>query len=395
MKTLPILRFQGIAVKLHWSFLLIFIWIGYVGISRGLSLTETIYLGIAVLGMFGFVVMHEYGHALTARHFGIKTRDIILLPIGGVARLEKMPRNPWQEFAIAIAGPLVNLFWAGVFWLALYYSQFEFRASGEDALGSFLNPKGLPFLFFAMNLSLFLFNLLPAFPMDGGRILRALLALRMGYEQATLWAARIGQVMAMLFIFYSVMTYNIILTFIGIFIFYTAGLEYEIVRRITGYHGLTLKDIMRTDFITFKGSDPISAPIERYFRGGAHSYIITDSINGRPSGVIRREDLFEALQSGRWDSPISDWMHTAVFTFDQDTPVNAITEKAAGISDFFAAVTADSHIVGIIDDTILYRLYKLKPFLPLYLKMRKDLSNRSLQSSSSQTPTHENPSSTP
>jgi len=276
MKTLPILRFQGITVKLHWSFLLIFLWIAYVGFSRGLTLTETVYLAISVLGMFAFVVMHEYGHALTAQHFGIKTRDIILLPIGGVARLEKMPRNPWQEFAIAIAGPLVNLFWGGVFWILIYYLQKGFPTSGHDTLSAFLNPKGLPFLFFAMNLSLFLFNLLPAFPMDGGRILRALLALNMGYERATLWAARVGQFMAMLFIFYSVMTYNIILTFIGIFIFYTAGLEYEIVRRITGYHGLTLKDIMRKDFITFAASDPIDAPIERYFRGGAHSYLIID-----------------------------------------------------------------------------------------------------------------------
>ncbi|MDY7096144.1 MAG: site-2 protease family protein, partial [Acidobacteriota bacterium] len=184
----------GIPIYVHLTFFLIIPYIAFVAGGAGIAPVAQALL--LVLALFGCIVLHELGHALTARRYGIKTRDIILLPIGGVARLERMPRAPLQELWVAIAGPLVNVVIAILLYLYL-------RASGGLASLDQLQPESLSFAvqLFAANIFIVLFNLLPAFPMDGGRMLRALLATRMEYAKATRIAASIGQLMAFLFIF--------------------------------------------------------------------------------------------------------------------------------------------------------------------------------------------------
>ncbi|HEU5248194.1 MAG TPA: M50 family metallopeptidase, partial [Candidatus Udaeobacter sp.] len=182
--SLPIFRIAGIQLRIHITFLLLIAWLafGYYAQSGSAVAASRV---IFVLLLFLCVVLHEFGHAFAAKAFGINTPDITLLPIGGVARLERMPEEPVQELIIAVAGPLVNV----VIALGL------FVAGGSQAL---LNPStveggGLVAQLMTINIMLVLFNLLPAFPMDGGRVLRALLATRMSYARATQVAANVGQ----------------------------------------------------------------------------------------------------------------------------------------------------------------------------------------------------------
>ena len=182
----------GIGIYVHWSFLLLPAWVLLSNLELG-GLAVALFAVAVVLAVFGCVVLHELGHAAAARRFGIPTRDITLYPIGGVARLERMSERPGEEFWIAVAGPAVNLAIAG-----LLYGFFAFSGTLTQLVP--LPLLGLTFLWQLMviNLVLFVFNLLPAFPMDGGRVLRSLLALRMGHLRATQVAVNVGVIMAVL-----------------------------------------------------------------------------------------------------------------------------------------------------------------------------------------------------
>jgi Zn-dependent protease len=182
----------GIGVYVHSSFLLFPLLVLFT--TAGSPLGPLFYQAV-VLAIFGCVVLHEFGHALMARCFGIRTRDITMYPIGGVARLERMSERPWEEFCIAVAGPLVNVVIALVL---------EILKVGVALINPALLNETLPGLFLqfllASNVLLVVFNMIPAFPMDGGRVLRALLSASLGHLRATRIAAGVAAVMAVLLV---------------------------------------------------------------------------------------------------------------------------------------------------------------------------------------------------
>ena len=212
----------GIGVYLHWSFWLLPAWIL---MSAGGGLAGAVGLVLFVFAIFGCVVLHELGHALMARHYGIGTRDITLYPIGGVASLERMPRRPSQELAIALAGPAVNVVIAGVLFGILL-------VAGIGTQGLVFNIAGGSILLnlLAVNVALVVFNMLPAFPMDGGRVLRALLAMRVPYLRATEIAVRVGQGVAIVLAVIGMRTPGTML-FIALFVFLAARAELAMARR--------------------------------------------------------------------------------------------------------------------------------------------------------------------
>jgi Zn-dependent protease len=223
--SLKIASISGIEVRIHLTFLLFlaWIWFSYYEIAGVDGATQGV---LFILALFACVLLHEFGHAFAARAFGIQTPDITLLPIGGVARLSRIPDEPWQELLVAVAGPLVNVVIAA----ALIFVVHE--AAPLDQLESIENPRvELLAKLASVNIVLVLFNLIPAFPMDGGRVLRALLAMAMPYSRATLIAARIGQALAICLAVYSFFgPSNPILIFIAFFIFIGAGQEAAMVR---------------------------------------------------------------------------------------------------------------------------------------------------------------------
>ena len=220
----------GIGVYLHWSFVVFAIGMFFLLLTQGASLTGAV-IGIGLLlAVFGFVILHEYGHALMARVFGIPTRDITLYPIGGVARLQDMPRNPSQELWIALAGPAVNVALAVIIAFFIIMTGNSFAPVELFAVADTTNLLGgiLSSLFY-VNVALVVFNMLPAFPMDGGRVLRSILAMNMEYRRATRIASRVGQGMAIMFGLIGLIAFNPVLILIAFFVYMGAGQEARMV----------------------------------------------------------------------------------------------------------------------------------------------------------------------
>jgi Zn-dependent protease len=235
----------GIGVYMHMTFLLLIGWVVLSYWLQGNSVAATL-VGVGfILALFGCVVLHELGHALMAKKYGIKTRDITLLPIGGVARLERIPDDPRQELWVALAGPAVNVVIAGVLLIWIYLS------GGLGALQPLLMVTSGSFVerLMAVNLILVVFNMIPAFPMDGGRVLRALLAMRLEYTRATQIAASLGQAIALLFGFLGLLI-NPFLLFIALFVWIGAAQEASLVQMKSALAGIPVRRAMVTDFRT-------------------------------------------------------------------------------------------------------------------------------------------------
>src|ERR1051326_20064 len=196
-QSLRLATISGIKVSVHWTFLLLILWVIVSTYIRTKNMNNSMMMVIFILALFVCVVLHEFGHALTAKSFGIKTRSIVLLPIGGVAQIEELPEKPSQELWIAFAGPAVNVVIAGI----LYALMYILRLTPTLSEPLTLNQSNFMFYLFSANFALALFNLIPAFPMDGGRVLRAILSFSMNRDKATQISTFIGQVAAVAFVF--------------------------------------------------------------------------------------------------------------------------------------------------------------------------------------------------
>ncbi|TMQ70564.1 MAG: CBS domain-containing protein, partial [Candidatus Eisenbacteria bacterium] len=281
----------GIRVELHVTFLL---FVGWAALSQGLlngNVAGALGAVALLLSVFGCVLLHELGHALAARRYGIRTRDIVLLPIGGVARLQRMPDRPSQEVVVALAGPAVNVVIAAV--LALALTQLRPTGMPNELLVSLLQ----------VNLLMLGFNLIPAFPMDGGRVLRALLAMRMPYVRATRIAAGIGQGIALLFgIVGFGIFHNPMLIFVGLFVFLMAGEEHALVRARATMTNFPVRSAMITEFETLDAADPLQRAVDLLMSGSQQDFPVLE--NGAPVGILSRSDLITALQGHGADARV-------------------------------------------------------------------------------------------
>ncbi|MBK8653613.1 MAG: site-2 protease family protein [Haliscomenobacter sp.] len=284
--SLRIARISGIDVYLHWTFILLLAWMGISLFNAGKEGWN--YFGLVLL-LFVFVLLHEFGHALVGQRFGVKTDRITLLPIGGVASMERMPEKPWQEFWIAIAGPLVNLFLAAC--IGIYFVASGQEVEGLNAVSSLSGNFASDLL--AVNLTLFAFNLIPAFPMDGGRILRALLSLKYDRLKATNIAARIGQVLAIGFVFASFYL-NIWLMFIGIFIYLGAGAEASYESTHSALSRFKVRDALMRQHTVLDKHCTIAEAVSRLLDGQEKEFLVSD--NGEVIGSVTRDELISGIE---------------------------------------------------------------------------------------------------
>lgn len=292
--------FGGIPVYIHATFLLIIVWVVLVHWRSGEDVSSIIGGVLFVLALFLCVVLHEYGHALTARKFGIRTRDITLLPIGGLARLEKMPDDPAQELWVALAGPAVNVVIAAVLYVWLVLTGTLGPLDGLTMTrGSFAERL------MAVNIFLVVFNLIPAFPMDGGRVLRALLALKTDYTRATQTAATIGQGIALLFGFIGLFS-NPFLVFIALFVWIGAAQEATMVKVRSALGGVPVEKAMLTDFRTVSPRDTLSRLIELTMSGSQQDFPVVE--NGAAVGMVTHGDLIKALAEKGDGAPAGEIM---------------------------------------------------------------------------------------
>ena len=283
--SLPIFRVAGIQLRIHVTFLLLIGWLAFGYYAEGGSAAAAARV-VFILLLFVCVVLHEFGHAFAAKAFGINTPDITLLPIGGVARLERMPEKPMQELVIALAGPMVNV----VIALGL------FAAGGSRAL---LNPStieggGLIGQLLTINILLLLFNLLPAFPMDGGRVLRALLATRLSYARATQVAANIGQGFAFVFGFIGLI-WNPFLIFIALFVYIGASQEAALAQMKDVSRRFPVSSAMVREFRTLSENATLEEAVDALLATSQHDFPVVDE-TGSVAGLLTRHDLIAALR---------------------------------------------------------------------------------------------------
>lgn len=266
----------GIPILLHWTlglFVLFFVWLAY---REALS-PESILLVLGfIVSLYICILLHEFGHSLTAKRYGVKTRDIILSPIGGLARLESIPDNPFQEFKIAINGPLVNLIIASIIAIAIYLSGLPFLPEIVDGIVRIDSTNFMQWLMY-MNIGVFLFNLIPAFPMDGGRILRSLLSIKMGRTKATLWASSLGKILAVVFVGYAILKGYFMLILIGPFIYLMAGQEYRQVKLAELMKTTKLSSISKNIFTKVYQDESIPSFIEKTKTTDESSFLIFDN----------------------------------------------------------------------------------------------------------------------
>lgn len=333
-------RFAGIDVFVHATFLLLIGWVGYTYWREFQDWTR-VFIGILfILALFVCVVLHEYGHALTARKYGIKTRDITLYPIGGVARLERLPDRPIEELWVALAGPAVNVVIAAVLIAYLFLTNGLVPITGMNfTQGSFVERL------VAVNIYLVLFNLIPAFPMDGGRVLRALLALKLEYVQATQIAATIGQGIALLFGFIGLFT-NSFLIFIALFVWIGAAQEASMVQVRHSLGGIPITRAMQSDFQVLSPPDTLARVVELILAGSQQDFPVVE--NGRVVGILDRDTFISALSKNGQNTPVAEVMHRDVPEIDSHDMVEKALMRLQESGSKTLPVTHGGRLVGLI-----------------------------------------------
>ena len=281
-------RMLGVDVYVHFTFLLL---LGFIGVAHGLagrSLDAALTGVLFFAGIFLCVLLHEFGHALAARRYGIKTRDITLLPIGGLARLERIPEKPVQELVVALAGPAVNVVIAAGLAVGLWLGGYWQTLSSLSLTGGNMYERLL-----LANLFLVAFNLIPAFPMDGGRVLRSLLAMRLGPVRATNLAAAIGKGIAVVFGFVGLFT-NPMLLLIALFVWIGASQEAAAVEMKSAFDGVPVRAAMLTQFETLSPPTTLGDASQILLAGSQQDFPVVE--RGQVVGLLTRERLFEALR---------------------------------------------------------------------------------------------------
>lgn len=334
-------RLSGIPIRIHVTFVLFIVWLFASYWKQGgvaVAASAIVY----ILLLFGCVVLHEFGHILTARRFGAETVDVVLLPIGGVARMKNIPERPGQELAVAIAGPIVNLVIAGVL-LSLVGSEELTRELSNPGQSMAIVPQ-----LAAANLFLALFNLIPAFPMDGGRVLRALFAYRLGRTAATALATRIGHVLAIGFGIFGFMTGNPLLILVAAFVYFGASAENRDTRIKDVARHVPVADVMITRFATVPIEGRIADATDLLIHSTQHDIPVIDGV-GKVIGLLTRNQVLRTLRERGHDAAIADAIHSEVPT----VPVHAMLDAAVRLMDDAgtpAVVVVDSagHPVGLV-----------------------------------------------
>ena len=348
-KSWRIATIAGIPVLLHWTlglFVMFLVWFAYQWSHE----IQVGYFISFIACLFLCILLHEFGHSLTAKRFGVRTKDIILSPIGGLARLENIPDNPIQELKITINGPMVNLAIAGSLALLIYILGLSYDPGLQE------NPKIYKENFLAllmyMNIGVFMFNLIPAFPMDGGRILRSLLSTRIGRTRATYWASLIGKVIAILFVLVAVFNGFFMLAIIGPFIFFMAGEEYHQVKLSEVMKGTTLDSIMLKNFTKVEETQGVTHFIDE-LKGTEEKDFLVYNSEGNICGSLPSMFIDELLKNPQDYHQIKDIASRKYNSLKEENSIeeafNLMKEEGLAI----IAIKKDGQITGVIDRPII------------------------------------------
>jgi Zn-dependent protease/CBS domain-containing protein len=351
--SITIARIAGSEIRIHLTFLILLAWIGiaqYMAGGADAALDSIAF----VVAVFACVALHELGHALAARRYGISTPDITLLPIGGLARLSRVPEKPSEEIVIAVAGPAVNVVIA-VALVVVFGARFE-----PVSMSEIENPTyGFLTRLAVVNIFLVLFNLIPAFPMDGGRVLRAVLAYRLGRRKATELAARIGQALAFAFGFLGLIGGNVILVFIAIFVYLAAAAEAGQVGLMEAARRIPIRRAMVTAFEALSPQSTVDDAASALIRTTQREFPIVDGA-GHLRGFLTRDAMIAALQATGPQTPVIDVMSKEIPTVYQGQPLAiAVRRMQENGAPLVGVLDDDERLVGYVSQENLAEMMML------------------------------------
>lgn len=347
-------RVSGIDIKIHATFALVlaygaFRWGFPKGLEGASSMAGAVFGMALMILLFACVVLHELGHSLVAQRFGLTVREILLLPIGGVARLEKNPEKPLHELLIAAAGPLVNVALAVVLFfvggLAINFGALE----GRSLLPTSDGPPSLVTLWgwlFTANVALALFNLIPAFPMDGGRILRAALALKLGFSRATRIATGVGQAIAFAFGLFGVMTGNLLLVVVAFFVFTGAGQERSEEQARTVLTTLCVGDAYNKHALTLSPGDHVSKVVDYILTSYQPDFAVVQG--GRLLGIVTRDEVLKSLATEVVDLYVAGIMRREVLVVDATQGLDDVRRLMGEKGERIVAVNGGDAFLGLV-----------------------------------------------
>lgn len=344
----------GIGIFIHWTFSILIAFIIFSNYRQGQNAIQILWSVLFVISIFVTVFLHELGHALAAKRYNINTKDITLLPIGGLARLERIPEKPSEELVVAIAGPTVNIALAVITGLLISVPDAESLTlqltAGVNSSNFFLN-------FLVVNIWLALFNLIPAFPMDGGRVLRAILSMNMDRRKATNIAAKIGQVLAMGFVFIGFYS-NPFLIFIGLFIFLGAQAEASMVQAKFVLAGYTVNDVLMRHYETISASETVKTAVSMLLNGQSKTFLVTE--DEVPVGTVSRDEIILALSKKGEDEIISRIMNNDLLFLEADTSLEKAYLQMQQHKSTLMPVMLDHKLIGTVDNENILEFLMVK-----------------------------------
>lgn len=353
---------RGIKMYIHWTFLLLVFWITGQHFSDG---GDTASLGgrlLFLFAVFACVLLHELGHSLSAQRYGINTQDITLLPIGGMARLQRIPENPMQELIVAAAGPAVNVLIALILYLVMMLSDsIPQAASLEEFMGQGIVPDLL-----LVNISLVVFNLIPAFPMDGGRMLRAFLAFRLDREKATRYAAGIGQIFAVGFVLLGLFN-NPILMLIGVFIFLGARSEAAHVTRTAMLKEVKVAEVMVTAYVLLQEDANLQFAANELLSVEQQDFMVAGP-EGNITGVLTRDALLKGIAVHGLEAPVKSVMGKSIQGIQINDKVSEIYQRMAEEEVPVVPVYDNNILKGMLTLTNIREYFLVKHAVQMFRK---------------------------
>ncbi|MFH1026966.1 MAG: site-2 protease family protein [Pseudomonadota bacterium] len=337
--SVPVGRVLGIPIRIHLTFLLLLAWIAWLGWGVN-GLSSSLWAVALILCLFACVVLHELGHSVVAIRFGAEVRSVTLLPIGGVATMKSIPEKPYQELLVSVAGPAVNVLIVCI--LAVFRGGFpawlqvmDFPDSIRELLDELMRA----------NLILALFNLLPAFPMDGGRVMRSFLALFLSYARATAVATMFGQLLAIGFVMIGLVT-NPFLVIIGIFVFIGAESEERSVRVRSLLHDVFAEDVMVTSFVSLQPEDNIGRCLEYVYHRKQEDFPV--EVDGRLIGVLARKDWLSALHREGPAMRVGDIMTQRFISLHPKARLSKLYQDMSLLKQGLFPVVDNGRLVGLL-----------------------------------------------
>lgn len=364
--SIKLVRVRGIDIKVHLTFVLIIIWAAYrwsTGTGQGVQ--GALFGIVATLLLFFSVTLHELGHSLLALKFGLKVRDITLMPVGGLARMEEIPEDPTQEIQIAVAGPLVNFGIAALLIGVGFVLDARTLLSWEELLASLGSASwsGLLAYLTSANLAIGLFNLIPAYPMDGGRILRALLAKKLDHAKATQIAARVGQGLALLFGLWGFMSGSWTMVIIAIFVWMGAGQENQGVQVKHTLGETSVGQAMTQVPQTLQVNDSLSKAVELTLSTSQADFPVLEWGSNRVAGMLSETDLLRGLKTLGAGAAVREVMRKPVAFTSPNEPLHQAQQKMlTGQTRALPVLNSQGELQGLLtvaDINEAYRLLKV------------------------------------